>query len=82
MAKQAMDEETDNPLLADHRSFYKVETWTRDGMKVDSMLFAGNNLGKAQKIFVNAIREWPRIRIAIRQRTRVLKRWPQQRWRG
>jgi hypothetical protein len=29
------DEETDNPLYADNRNFYKVETWTRDGMKVD-----------------------------------------------
>ena len=28
------DEETDDPLLADDRNFYKVEEWTRDGMKV------------------------------------------------
>jgi hypothetical protein len=27
------DEETDNPLLADDRNFYKVEKWTRDGTK-------------------------------------------------
>ena len=32
------DEETDDPLLADDRNFYKVEEWTRDGMKVDSLL--------------------------------------------
>jgi hypothetical protein len=25
-----------------------VEKWTRDGMKVDSLLYAGNNLGRAQ----------------------------------
>ena len=37
------DEKTDDPLIADHRNFYKVEKWTRDGMKVDSLLYAGNN---------------------------------------
>jgi hypothetical protein len=37
------DEETDNPLLADDRNYYKVEKWTWDGMKVDSLLYAGNN---------------------------------------
>ena len=43
------DEETDNPLLADDRNFYKVEKWTRDGTKVDSLLYAGNNLEKARE---------------------------------
>ena len=76
------DEETDDPLIADHRNFYKVEKWTRDGMKVDSLLYAGNNLSKAQEISANAIKHRPRIRITIRQRTRVLQRWPQQKWRG
>jgi hypothetical protein len=75
-------EETDNPLLADDRNFYKVEKWTRDGMKVDSLLYAGNNVSKAREIFANAIKHQPRIRITIRQRTRVLQRWPQQKWRG
>jgi hypothetical protein len=51
------DEETDDPLIADHRNFYKVEKWTRDGMKVDSLLYAGNNLSKAQEIFANAIKQ-------------------------
>jgi len=76
------DEETDDPLIADHHNFYKVEKWTRDGMKVDSLLYAGNNLSKAQEILADAIKHWPRIRITIRQRTRVLQRWPQQKWRG
>jgi hypothetical protein len=75
-------EETDDPLRADDRNFYKVEKWTRDGMKVDSLLYAGNNLSKAQEIFANAIKHSPRIRITIRQRTRVLQRWPRQKWRG
>lgn len=76
------DEETDDPLLADDRNFYKVEEWTRDGMKVDSLLYAGNNLSKAQEIFANAINHRPRIRLTIRLRTRVPQRWPQERWRG
>ena len=29
------DEETDEPLIADDRNFYKVEKWTKDGAKVD-----------------------------------------------
>jgi hypothetical protein len=51
-------------------------------MRVDSLLHAGNNLSKAQEVFANAIKHRPRIRITIRQRTRVLQRWPQQKWRG
>jgi hypothetical protein len=42
------DEETDNPLLADDRNFYKVEKWTKDGTKIDKLLYAGNNLDKAR----------------------------------
>ena len=51
-------------------------------MKVDSLLYAGNNLDKAREIFAKAIKHRPRIRIMIRQKTRVLQRWPQQKWRG
>ena len=40
-------EETNDPLIADHRNFYKVEKWTKDGSKVDHMLYAGSNLDKA-----------------------------------
>ena len=69
-------EETDNPVYADDRNFYKVEKWSRDRMKIDSLLYAGNNLGKAQGIFANEIKRRPRIRLTIRQRTRVLQQWP------
>ena len=41
------NEETNDPLVADARNFYKVEKWTRDGMKVDNLLYGGNNLDKA-----------------------------------
>jgi hypothetical protein len=76
------DEKTDDPIHADRRNFYKVEKWTLDGMRLDSLLYASKNLSKAQEIFTNAIKHRPRIRITIRQQTRVLQRWPQQKWRG
>jgi hypothetical protein len=64
------DEETNDPLVADVRNFYKVEKWTRDGSKVDSLLYAGNNLDKAREIFAKAIKHRPRISLTIRQKTR------------
>ena len=70
-------EETDDPKYADDRMFYKVEKWTRDGTKVDRMLYAGNNLDKARDIFAAAVKHRPKIRLTIRQRTRVLQQWPQ-----
>jgi hypothetical protein len=70
------DEETNDPLVADVRNFYKVEKWTRDGMKVDSMLYAGNSLDSARAVFERAIKHRPRIRLMLRQRTRVLDEWP------
>jgi hypothetical protein len=70
------DEETDEPLVADHRNYYKVEKWTNDGSKVDRMLYAGSNLDKARQLFAEAVKHRPRIRLTIRQRTRVLKQWP------
>ena len=44
-------EETDDPLYADQRNFYKIEKWSRDGQQVNEMLFAGSSLAKAQRIF-------------------------------
>ena len=72
------NEETENPLLADDRNSYKVEKWSKDGTKVDRMLYAGNNLEKARKLYADAIKYRPRIRLTIRQRTRVLSRWPEE----
>jgi hypothetical protein len=48
--KHWSDQETDNPLLADDRNYYKVQKWTKDGAKIDRMLYAGNNLDKARLI--------------------------------
>jgi hypothetical protein len=70
------DEETTEPLIADHRNFYKVEKWTKDGARVERMLYAGSNLDKAREVFASAIYHRPRIRLTIRQRTQVLEEWP------
>ncbi len=53
-----------------------MEKWTKDGSKVDSLLYARNNLDKARDIFAKVIKHRPRIRLTIRQRTRVLDQWP------
>jgi hypothetical protein len=70
------DQETTDPLVADDRNFYKVEKWTKDGTKVDRLLYAGNSLTKAHEIFAEAVKHRPRIRLTVRQRTTVLKKWP------
>jgi hypothetical protein len=44
------DEETDEPLIANDRNYYKVEKWTKDGSKVERMLYAGSNLDKAREV--------------------------------
>ena len=45
-------------------------------MQIDTLLCAGNSLDKAREIFVTTVKHRPRIRLTIRQRTRVLDRWP------
>jgi hypothetical protein len=70
------DEQTDEPLIADHRNYYKVEKWTKDGARVERMLYAGSNLDKAREVFASAIYHRPRIRLTIRQRSNVLEEWP------
>ena len=70
------DEETDDPIHADRRNFYKVEKWSKDGMRVLDLVFAGASLDKAKRIFDRMTQHRPRIRLTIRQRSRVLERWP------
>jgi hypothetical protein len=72
------DEETDDPLIADHRNVYKVQKWSRDGMRVVDFVFVGTSLDKARRIFDRMIKHRPGIRLAIRQRTRVLDKWPRE----
>jgi hypothetical protein len=73
----ASHEETDQPLIADQRNYYKVEKWTKDGTKVVRLLYAGNSFSKARELFALAVKHRPKIRLTIRQRTRVLSQWPQ-----
>ena len=72
------DEETDDPAHADWRNFYKVEQWSRDGQRVLDLVFAGSSLDKARRIFDRITKHRPRIRLTIRQRTRVLQKHPPQ----
>ena len=73
----AFDEETtDDPHYADRRNFDKVERWSRDGMRVDLVLYAGSSLDRARDLFAATVKHRPRIRLTVRQRTRVLQEWP------
>jgi len=51
---------------------------SRDGLRVELTLYAGNNLDKARRIFEQTHKLQPRIRLTIRQRTRVLQQHPPQ----
>jgi hypothetical protein len=70
-------EQTDNPLLADDRNFYKVEKWSRDG-RIKGLFYVGSNLDKARYVFEFIAKHRPHVRLTIRQRTRVLEQWPKQ----
>ena len=76
MSEHRSEEQTDDPQYADLRNLYKVEKWTQDGMCVEELLYAGDSLDKALMIFSTTVRYWPRIRLTIRQRTRVIQEWP------
>jgi hypothetical protein len=41
-------EETDDPVYADRRNFYKVERWSKDGLHITDLLYAGNDLERAR----------------------------------
>jgi hypothetical protein len=50
------DEETDDPVYADRRNFYKVEKWSQDGLRIELVLYAGNSLDKARRIFERTVK--------------------------
>jgi hypothetical protein len=70
-------EETTEPLVTDHRNYYKVEKWTKAG-RFERLLYAGNNPDKAREISAATVKHRPRIRLTMRQRTRVLEQWPEK----
>ncbi len=41
-------------------------------MRVELILYAGNGLDKARRIFERTVKQRPRMRLTIRQRMRVL----------
>ena len=51
------DEDTDDPLIADHRNFCKVELWTEDEQRIERMLFGGCDLDNARAIFADFARK-------------------------
>jgi hypothetical protein len=75
-ANDPFHEETDDPLVADRRNFFKVELWTRDGQHVERLLFAGNSLDEARALFARYGKRRPRAHLTIRQRSRVLAERP------
>jgi hypothetical protein len=75
-ANDLFREETDDPLVADRRNFFKVELWTRDGLHVERLLFAGNSLDRARALFAAYRKKRPTARLTIRQRSRVVAEWP------
>jgi hypothetical protein len=69
-------EETRDANYADQRNFYKVEKWSRDGMRIERLIYAGTSLDRARDVYRTTIKHRPRVRLTIRQRTRVLEQWP------
>jgi len=76
MADDFATEETDDPLYADDRNFYKVELWTKDRQHVLRLLYAGNNFDRAKGELAAYAKKRPRARLTVRQRNRVLEEWP------
>ncbi len=71
------EEETDHQLVADKPNFCKVEKWTTGATNVDSLLYAGDELERTCEIVAASVKHRPRIRLTIRQRTPVLRQWPE-----
>ena len=69
-------QETDDPAEADARNFFKVEHWSNDDQRIEALIYAGNRLERARAIFDEAIKRRPAGRFTIRQRARVLAKWP------
>jgi len=53
-----------------------ISTRSSSGPNVERLIWAGNSIDKAREIFDDEVSRGPRLRMTIRQRTRVLQRWP------
>jgi hypothetical protein len=76
MSDHWAEEETDNPVYADTRGFFKVEEWTADDLHVARLIYAGNRIDKAHDFFDAAIRFNMGGRYYIRKGIRVVDKWP------
>jgi hypothetical protein len=63
------DEETDNPVYADTRGFFKVEIWTDDTARISSACCTPATISIKAEIA-------PHARYYIRQGIRVVEKWP------
>jgi hypothetical protein len=70
--------ETDDPIEADRRNYYKVEKWDAGELHVEALLHASNDLGRAQSIFAGETKRRPRGCYLLRQGIRVLQQWPRR----
>jgi hypothetical protein len=75
-APQWSEEETDNPVYADTRGFFKVEQWTDDDLHIVRLIHAGNRIDRARSMFDTAISFDPARRYYTRQGIRVVAKWP------
>ena len=48
MTDQWSDEQPDDRQYADQRDFYKVEKWSRDGMRIEQMLYTDSSPAKCR----------------------------------
>jgi hypothetical protein len=66
LGRAAFDEETTtNPHYADQRNFFKVQKWSRDGMHIVELHYAGSSLDHARTIFAATVKHRPRIRLTV-----------------
>jgi hypothetical protein len=68
-------EEAADPLHADRRNFYKVEKWSGHCQHIE-VLFAGNNLDKAKRLFEQLIAKRSRSRLRSGGELGSLGEWP------
>jgi hypothetical protein len=52
--------------------------WTKDGLHIQRLLFAGTSLDWARALSAAFARKRPRGRLTVRQRARVLAEWPKK----
>jgi hypothetical protein len=57
------------------RNYCKGERWTANG-HIERMYYAGSSLTWARGLFDSLVQREPDIRLTIRQRARVLQKWP------